>query len=437
MALFVLILYISYFYLQPLEFISASGDYHIGLILLIVMAFACVILLVRNTAIVAQTPQTLLLLAFTGAIAFSRIGNRWFGGAVTAIIDFGPALVVFLAIFLGARSFRRLGAIAGLLVSLTAFLVVLGICAYHFGFMQEKFIYGYADALANEYDPAEALAGIGRRIQALGMLNNPNNLGQAIVMALPLLSLAWKQGRFGRNLFVVILPMALFVYGIYLTGSRGAEVSLVAIALIATRRRFGLSRAVVLCLVFALLLSALKFGGGREISAEESSAQGRIAAWSAGLAMFKSSPIWGVGYNGFNEYNSNNKLTAHNSWVLCFAELGFVGYFVWMALLYATAWQFSRLRGLAAENGSPPQLQAWAGAVSLSFYGFMTHCLFASRTYMMLLYLLIGMCAALVQIARDNGQEMPRLEIVKFVPPVFAAAAGSIGIFYLFVRLNF
>ena len=59
--------------------------------------------------------------------------------------------------------------------------------------------------------------------------------------------------------------------------------------------------------------------GGRAISSKEQSAAERIEAWSVGLELLKWRPLFGAGYGNFTDHHH---LTAHNSFVLCFAELG-------------------------------------------------------------------------------------------------------------------
>jgi hypothetical protein len=41
-------------------------------------------------------------------------------------------------------------------------------------------------------------------------------------------------------------------------------------------------------------------------------------------------PVFGVSYNSFTDHHER---TTHNSFVLCFAELGLLGYFTWLALV--------------------------------------------------------------------------------------------------------
>ena len=76
---------------------------------------------------------------------------------------------------------------------------------------------------------------------------------------------------------------------------------------------------------------ALDFTGGRGISA--SNGADRLEAWANGLEMFKSAPLFGIGFNGFTDLY---EITAHNSFVLCLAELGLLGSTLWLAMLVTT-----------------------------------------------------------------------------------------------------
>ena len=68
-----------------------------------------------------------------------------------------------------------------------------------------------------------------------------------------------------------------------------------------------------------------------ELDAGESSAAGRVDAWYSGLEMFLQSPLFGIGPGLFADNNAN--LTAHNSFVLVMAEMGLVGYTIWLAFV--------------------------------------------------------------------------------------------------------
>jgi O-antigen ligase len=139
---------------------------------------------------------------------------------------------------------------------------------------------------------------------------------------------------------VVLVPAALLLWTTYLTHSRGGLIALAAVALMAARKKLGTTASTALAAVFILGMIALDFTGGRGISAADGA--DRLEAWANGLEMFKSAPIFGIGFNGFTDLY---EITAHNSFVLCLAELGLLGSTLWMALLVTTTAGLNRIVG--------------------------------------------------------------------------------------------
>jgi hypothetical protein len=92
---------------------------------------------------------------------------------------------------------------------------------------------------------------------------------------------------------------------------------------------------------------ALDFTGGRGISAADGA--DRLEAWANGLEMFKSAPLFGIGFNAFTDLY---EITAHNSFVLCLAELGLLGSTLWLALLVTTTTGLNRILGLQKKKGA-------------------------------------------------------------------------------------
>jgi O-antigen ligase len=142
------------------------------------------------------------------------------------------------------------------------------------------------------------------------------------------------------NVFVVLVPVALLLWTTYLTHSRGGLIALGAVGLMAARKKIGTTASTALATVFILGLLALDFTGGRGISAADGA--DRLEAWANGLEMFKSAPLFGIGFNGFTDLY---EITAHNSFVLCLAELGLLGTTLWMALLVTTTAGLNRIVG--------------------------------------------------------------------------------------------
>jgi O-antigen ligase len=231
------------------------------------------------------------------------------------------------------------------------------------------------------------------RVRSLGPLSDPNDFAQAMVMALPMLVGLYRPGQLLRNLLLIGAPGGILFYAIKLTQSRGAQLGIGTALLVGSLKIFGWRKTLIGAAVVAVLISAGSIGGNkREISGKDKSSEDRILSWSSGVDMLSSNPVFGVGYGNFEDNNPVDHLTAHNSFVLCFAELGVSGYFVWMGLVVLT------LKSVASCTRPPSPQEAdisqMATLLMAAMAGFFTCGWFLSRTYQSTLYFLLALCIA-------------------------------------------
>jgi len=366
-------------------------------------------------------PNWLLLAATAGFLIWSALSValavRWLGGAAERLFELATQLVAFFLLALNVSSRRQLAVAIGVVCG--SVLLVLGLSARGYYLDPDGSPFFIKTAARGDLDtttiedtevaeqeapaegesaddqPATAEALFVKRMRALGFLSDPNDLAQAFVAAIPLFAAAWRRRRWAANGALVAAPIAALVWGILLTRSRGGLLALAAIlpltlmlSLPPRRRRawmLGLGAASIPGIV-ALFRYALK----------DESALGRIEAWSAGLQMLKSSPVWGVG-SGF--FIDNHPLVAHNSFVQCFAETGLVGYTLWLSLLFVSLGLLSSI----ADGDAGLEWRRLAGVVRLSTLGFLVGAMFLSRTTSPLLFLLVGLAAATASAARVEG----------------------------------
>jgi hypothetical protein len=358
--------------------------------------------------------------------------DGWMGAPLHVMQQFGPALTLFLLAIWNVTSLTRLRITAGVLVLLAMILVGQGVAAYHFGYMQDKLLMrGDVDGEDDEASTDQADAPV--RVRGLGQINDPNDLALVLVVALPFLGLAWLRRRTLRNILLVVIPGAFLIYGIYLTRSRGGLLGVLAVLFAALVSRVSRTKALVATALMAAIFMGANFTGGRAMSTSEESAAQRIDAWSEGLAMFRSNPILGVGYLNFTDHN---ELTAHNSFVLCFAELGLVGYFFWLALLVVAILQLNQVREYVEDNANGGPLRRHARVLTASFAGMLVAAFFLSRSYNPVLYLLIGLAFALYKIAGDTGHPVALASWYGVSRRVIALEFASIIAIYILIRVN-
>jgi O-antigen ligase len=328
------VLYIVLTIISPEQFGQDWARYHVLLYLAALTAVTSLPAIVSESHLKSSI-QTYLLIGFIITIGLSQVANKWYGGAVQSWLVFLPSAAVYFFIVANVTTVRKLKIITLAAVASCLILVVEALCGYYGGFLGDTFV------LKMYFSSSDQVVGQILRLRGAGFLNDPNDFAQILLIAVPLIFIAWRQGRVLANALLVLAPATVLLWGVYLTHSRGALIGLGALGLMAARKRLGTAASLTLTSVVALGLLALDFTGGRGISASEGA--DRLEAWATGLELFKHSPIFGVGFGNFTNFSV---LTAHNSIVLCLAELGLTGATMWLALLVATTMDLNRLMSL-------------------------------------------------------------------------------------------
>jgi O-antigen ligase len=328
------IVYIVATIISPEQFGKEWASYHVVTYLAGITALASLPSMAKYSYW-KMSVQTYLLIGFIAAIALSQVAHGWLGGVVESWRLFLPSAAVFFFIVVNVTTIRRLKIASLAAVASCLIVTVEALCGYYAGYHGEMFV-----LLTNISSPQDDVIGQLTRIRGAGFLSDPNDLAQILLIVLPLAFIAWRRGRMVTNFFVVLLPAALLLWTTYLTHSRGGLVALAAVALMAARKRLGTTTSAALAALFILGMISLDFTGGRGMSAADGA--DRLEAWANGLEMFKSAPLFGIGFNGFTDLY---EITAHNSFVLCLAELGLLGSTLWMALLVTTTMGLNRIIG--------------------------------------------------------------------------------------------
>jgi putative inorganic carbon (hco3(-)) transporter len=282
------------------------------------------------------------------------------------------------------------------------------------------------------------------RALGTGIFADPNDLALAMAMALPLALWTALSSRGWWTRGWSLTAGVILVWTIFVTNSRGGMVALCACLMMFFGRRLGW-KGVLVGTVAILVLMACGPSRLSQMSADEDSAQGRVLAWEAGLRMLRSSPIWGVGKAQFVEHHG---LTAHNSLVLCMAELGLAGTAGWIGLFYFifrdSRW-LSRQPAPADESATADAMHSrgavagtdssWHVVFPICLVTYMVGAFFLSRTYTPPLYVYFGLAVAAVRVeAERRGLEMPAGSRQDFAR-IAGITLGSVPFVMLLVRL--
>jgi len=445
------LIYVSLALSSPADLIPSFAEYRVEVLIVIAALLFSAPSLLRSRFF--EIPQVYLLAGLFAAVFLSQaVTSHWIGGGVIALGRFLPGAIVFYLILLNCRTVGHLEMLAFVLAVVAGVIVMEGAQAYLAKDIDSQFVFVQGET------GAEIM-----RIRGLGFLHDPNDLSQFLVMVIPLVWTMWRQARALRNILFVIAPTIFFIWGIYLTHSRGAILALVVILLLAFKDRIGIIPAILGATIALSSFMAMDFAGGRAISVQAGS--DRLALWSEGLQLFKQSPLFGVGYLSFANQGRLGH-TAHNSFVVCLAELGILGYSLWMGLVVFT---FSGLNSLIASlkahqqigpnvsdgelSNEGPMLQIsaesreaaekrgadvdkWAKALRISLAGFLAAAWFLSRAYVLTIYLVLGMAVALLSFTSVEEELVARQPVRQLVSLTAKFGFAAIAVVYVWVRVR-
>lgn len=455
------ILYLATYYLTPTYLFGSLANAHIEVILAALALATSVPALLKS--FVLKTSQALALVGLAIAVFLSVwLGRHWFGGGFKSFFDFLPNAFAYLLVCLNCNSKRKLQFLVLMLLLVCLVVIAHGFYDLQKGVAQngaapervegEEYEQGSTASpylLKQENDSGHTTY----RLQGLGEINDPNDFGQLIVCLIPLIFIFWRPQKTIMNIPFVILPVCALLFGVFLTHSRGALVALTAVAIVSARRRIGTLPAVLLAAGLFTGAMALSFTGGRDISA--SAGEDRTALWGQGMQFLKTHPLFGVGYGHLWEFTEGN-LTAHNSVVVCAAELGLFGLYFWSLFLFATmrdALAVASPRSVSEETSIEPEearfpQPAWkieaidraevnrlGKLVVWSLTGFLVAGWFLSRAWTLTFFLLGGMAEAVFQMALQRGMIAPRLPLARVLRFAGGLAILLVLLMYIVIRV--
>jgi putative inorganic carbon (hco3(-)) transporter len=254
---------------------------------------------------------------------------------------------------------------------------------------------------------------IGRDIGST--LGDPNDL--SLILLFPLsfacaLLVTKNIGRWQRILGFLATPMLLMA--IIATQSRGGLLGLVAVFAVIGRYKI---KSNVTIAVLGVLGLVVLFGfagisdrssGGAAEQGIDASADGRLYAWGAAFRMALRYPVFGVGIHNFvlNYFDYSNLRDGHNhevhsTWFGVLAEAGFVGFFLFMALIGLTIRTAIISARILESRNAPLALRAFSLASIAGLIGTCVSGSFLTQGFSWPFYIHIAMVVALARYAQS------------------------------------
>ena len=144
---------------------------------------------------------------------------------------------------------------------------------------------------------------------------------------------------------------------------------------------------------------------------------GRVDIWTVGWRMVEAHPVEGVGAGNFTtasihyllepgailraDFIVDQPKVAHNTYLQVLAELGLVGFLLFMTILLFSLVCAFKAHKVAAEAGDR-ELDIVARATVVALLALYTAYFFVSRDYGKQLWLLLALCPVMLEIARKE-----------------------------------
>jgi hypothetical protein len=402
-----LILYVMHLLFSPQTFFGPLRQIRSMLLLagVVLLSFFVHKIFRRERIAAFSRKQDLLMFLLLAIVPASNIVNFRLGASLTGFMDFLTLYFLYFMIANIIDDYDKLRTLSRVLVACIVVIAANGDLQHFRG----------ADLMG--------VTPVLGRIRWVAAMSDPNDFALAIVSFIPFLLVPILNSRTPKYQRAALLPaLAIMVAAIYFSNSRGGFLALLAVLTLYSFKRWGVLRGVLVGVFFVLVGVVLSPSRMDQLSPYESSASGRIDAWVAGLSMLKHHPVLGVGFKNFLLFHIR---AAHSAYVNCFAELGIVGYFVWLALIFTS---FSGLAGPEKEH--TPGYETYAGILQMSLTGFVVGAFFLSQTYGPILYILVGLSALVASNPEMAIRPRPFLAF-KDIWKVAVIALGSIAFYQI------
>jgi O-antigen ligase len=339
-----------------------------------------------------------VLLLFVGWTLISATWAEYPGAAIETFTRYLPNAFLFLIVFAAVRTRNQL-------------LWVIG------AFVVGAFLSGVYGLLVPP--PATDL---GRLAGAGG---DPNETAAAMVAGLALATALGVAAR-GKPLVRVACAGAgaICLIALFLTSSRGGLIAL-GVALIAAvilggrRRGTMLLAAACAVLITVFYFATIAPADVRERVTHPEGGTGRVDIWTVGWRMVRDNTIEGVGAGNFStssihyllepgvllrdDFIVDTPKVAHNTYLQVLAELGIVGFALFVTILmfsFVCAFKAHRVAAAAGDR----ELDIIARAIVVALVSLFAAYVFVSRDYGKQLWLLLALGPVLLELARRESR---------------------------------
>jgi O-antigen ligase len=262
------------------------------------------------------------------------------------------------------------------------------------------------------------------RLQALGGVFDPNDTAYVLLSLFPLCLYFIKFDDGSMKRLLALMALCGAIAAILLTGSRGGMLGLgVVLLLLLLTKTGGIGKRykifIALALVSTWFLMRDKIDIGRYLTLADISSDynvsesgGRLALWKEAIDLIVENPITGVGVDSFATAIHESRLlrgaayfrwhAVHNSFLQIAAEVGLIGFAIFVLICARSFLTFLRLSRLPLQSPSleSHQISALSGLMVLGFSGLLVAGFFLSQGYSSFFTLYFALAAAMARLQR-------------------------------------
>ena len=259
-----------------------------------------------------------------------------------------------------------------------------------------------------------------------GMLADNNDFALALCMGIPLLfHLGWAERRkLMRRTMLAMVPLTMLT--VVATHSRGAFLAMTCMVFVLvwrSRNRVGGFATMILVGIAAVIAAPASYKeriatiGSYE---EDQSARGRLEAWAVAGNMIAANPMFGVGFDRFQQNYRAYDLksgpaaggpdtgihVAHNSYLQIWAECGTPAMALYLLLIVLSYVDIWRVRKMARERYHASWILSYATMLEASLTAFVIGSVFLNRAQFDLFYHFVAVIMMFGHIARQEMQAL-------------------------------
>lgn len=402
--------YLVFQYIRPQDFHPLFYNLPVIEFLVPVIVIAAIIKAIQQRQPISL-PQNYFLIFYVGAV-FLSLATFSMDAATAQFTEYLKKLTIFFMFLIAVDSRTKLKYVLYFIIILSAILAVEAM--YH-----QAYSIGWAGQTFKD-----------DRVRWVGDWDGANVFALIFVISLGL-SLEFLGNLRGFYTFVFnLIATGLLLTALYLTNSRGGVLAVLSLFVfyIAERARKS-KKSVILGVLLLLVLYGNMPSRMNELSSGESSAHERTWLWEQGLGMMRENPVLGVGKGQFR-LHSTSGMVAHSNYVTNMAEVGFLGYFLWMGALYFSVKSVYSAKRYLAKLAEGAQLASMANAMLLALIGFHVATFFVTME-LDILFILWGLSAATINIARmEYNMPSPRLSVIDIII-ILSMIFATMGVIYL------